>query len=99
MTPREFERLLSQHAFPQEPIKELTHLFEEVRYGRKMLGEEEEKNVSNAFLRLSGLVRKKMKKFNNSCYVYNFCRKGSRSKFWADLSHVARSRLLLGDSI
>jgi len=43
MTPREFEKLLSQYSLPQNPIQELTHLFEEVRYGRKELGKEEEK--------------------------------------------------------
>lgn len=43
MTPREFETLLSGYALPQEPIRELTDLFEQVRYGKKQLGQQEEK--------------------------------------------------------
>ena len=43
MTPREFEIRLLQYELPQEPISKLTDLFEQVRYGRKEMGEEEEK--------------------------------------------------------
>ncbi len=33
MTPHEFEHSLIQHGFPETPVRVLTHLFEEVRYG------------------------------------------------------------------
>ena len=39
MTPHEFERVLIKLGFPSEPIRTLTHLFEEVRYGSIQQGE------------------------------------------------------------
>jgi hypothetical protein len=33
MTPREFERRLRRIGLPQQPVQQLTHLFEAVRYG------------------------------------------------------------------
>lgn len=39
MTPHEFERLLIKLGFPSEPIRTLTHLFEDVRYGSIQQGE------------------------------------------------------------
>jgi hypothetical protein len=39
MTPHEFERLLIKLGFPSEPIRTITHLFEEVRYGSIQQGE------------------------------------------------------------
>ena len=54
MTPREFETLLSRYAIPKEPIRDLTHLFEEVRYGRKEVSKEEEKQCTAC---LSALIQ------------------------------------------
>ncbi len=42
MTPHEFEALLVADGLPGEPVQQLTHLFEEVRYGMKKTGEREE---------------------------------------------------------
>ncbi len=42
MTPREFERYLSQSGLRDEHIQQLTRLFERVRYGAKAPGEHEE---------------------------------------------------------
>jgi hypothetical protein len=42
MTPQEFVRLLVQKGLPQAPIKTLTHLFEDVRYGNRPTGKREE---------------------------------------------------------
>ncbi len=42
MTPREFEQSLIGLGFPGEPIRQLTQLFEAVRYGAKELGEKSE---------------------------------------------------------
>jgi hypothetical protein len=39
MTPHEFERLLIKLGFPPEPVRTITHLFEEVRYGSIPQGE------------------------------------------------------------
>jgi hypothetical protein len=39
MTPHEFERVLIKLGIPSEPIRTLTHLFEEVRYGSIQQGE------------------------------------------------------------
>jgi hypothetical protein len=39
MTPHEFERVLIKLGFPSEPIRTITHLFEEVRYGSIQQGE------------------------------------------------------------
>jgi len=39
MTPHEFERVLIKLGFPPEPIRTITHLFEEVRYGSIQQGE------------------------------------------------------------
>ena len=33
MTPREFEGSLVRMGFPEQPVRDLTHLFEDVRYG------------------------------------------------------------------
>lgn len=44
MTPREFEESLLKLGVPEKPIQQLTELFEKVRYGRKSLSPEEEKD-------------------------------------------------------
>jgi hypothetical protein len=45
MTPREFESYLAAMGLPQEPIRGLTRLFEEARYGAKEPGPEEEEQA------------------------------------------------------
>ncbi len=42
MTPREFENQLISLGIPQEPVLQLTRLFEDVRYGEKDMGSETE---------------------------------------------------------
>jgi hypothetical protein len=39
VTPSEFEKQLADAGLPREPVADLTRLFEEVRYGSKVLGE------------------------------------------------------------
>jgi Domain of unknown function (DUF4129) len=39
VTPSEFEGQLADAGLPREPVADLTHLFEDVRYGSKALGE------------------------------------------------------------
>lgn len=41
MTPAEFEQALRANGLPREAVGQLTHLFEEVRYGAKQAGERE----------------------------------------------------------
>jgi len=43
MTPCEFEQSLIQRGFPAQPVRDLTRLFERVRYGRQPAGEAEER--------------------------------------------------------
>ena len=45
MTPREFEERLRELGIPDEPVRRLTRLFEEVRYGAKTPGESEEEQA------------------------------------------------------
>jgi len=42
MTPHEFEQYLASNGMPGEPVHQLTHLFEEVRYGDLLAGPAEE---------------------------------------------------------
>ena len=48
MTPHEFEQFLSANGLPGEPIHQLTHLFEEVRYGDVPAGPAEEQVALNS---------------------------------------------------
>ncbi len=45
MTPYEFEQLLIRRGFPVQPVRDLTRLFEAVRYGRRTAGETEEQKA------------------------------------------------------
>jgi hypothetical protein len=45
MTPREFEGLLEETGLPERQIRDLTRLFESVRYGGKVPGEREEQQA------------------------------------------------------
>jgi hypothetical protein len=45
MTTGEFERLLIDEGFPFEPVHQLTHLFEVVRYGHERPSRQEEQNA------------------------------------------------------
>ena len=54
MTPREFELQLEQMGVPTTQVRRLTRLFEEVRYGDKQLGSQEERQ---AVIALTSIVR------------------------------------------
>lgn len=54
MTPREFEARLEEAGFPTTQVRRLTRLFEQVRYGDKRLGKEEERQ---AMVALTFIVR------------------------------------------
>jgi hypothetical protein len=45
MTPYEFEQLLIQRGFPAQPVRDLTRLFERVRYGKRTASEMEERQA------------------------------------------------------
>ena len=45
MTPREFEYYLEEKGLPGEPVRQLTRLFEEVRYGTLIPGENEKRQA------------------------------------------------------
>jgi hypothetical protein len=53
MTAREFERALRDHGIPDEPVQQLTRLFEQVRYGHEHLGAQAEQQ---AIASLSAIV-------------------------------------------
>lgn len=44
-TPREFETELIEHGLPAEPVRSLTRLFEDVRYGHEKAGEAEQQRA------------------------------------------------------
>jgi uncharacterized membrane protein YhaH (DUF805 family) len=54
MTPREFENRLIELGFPEEPVKQLTRLFELVRYGAKSPGQDFENQAVNC---LSAIIK------------------------------------------
>ena len=54
MTPREFEALLIQKRLPEKPVKDLTRVFEAVRYGSRAPLHEEELLALNS---LSAIIR------------------------------------------
>jgi len=54
MTPREFEARLEEAGVPTTQVRRLTGLFEQVRYGNKRLGKEEERQ---AVVALTSIVR------------------------------------------
>lgn len=54
LTPREFEDVLEFQGLPSHPIRELTDLFEKVRYGRQQLSTSDEKQAIES---LSAIVR------------------------------------------
>ncbi len=45
MTPHEFQAALERRGLPREPVAQLTHLFEEVRYGSRTPGAGEERRA------------------------------------------------------
>jgi hypothetical protein len=45
MTPREFERHLRGAGLPQQPVEQLTRLFEGARYGARVSGKREERQA------------------------------------------------------
>lgn len=53
MTPHEFERVLIRLGFPSQPVRALTHLFEEVRYGNIQQGE---KGIQLAVSSLNAII-------------------------------------------
>lgn len=52
MTPREFERDLVKAGLPSEYVRQLTRLFEAVRYGRKIPGEKEKQQAISCLTRI-----------------------------------------------
>jgi hypothetical protein len=46
MTPREFEAYLRDVGLPPDPVRELTHLFEAARYGRRLTAEREARRAT-----------------------------------------------------
>ena len=48
MTPHEFELYLEKRGLPREPVRQLTQLFEQVRYGAAQPGRQEERMAINS---------------------------------------------------
>ena len=54
MTPREFESSLIKMVMPEEPVRQLTRLFEAVRYGAKRLDQSAEQQAVSS---LESIIR------------------------------------------
>ena len=57
MTPREFEVYLESNGLPEAPVRQLTHLFEDVRYGDIEVGEKEEQLAQNSLTAIIEAVK------------------------------------------
>jgi len=57
VTPHEFETMLVTHGLPVTPVHELTRLFEDVRYGDLVVGDEERKRAVNALRVIAAVCR------------------------------------------
>lgn len=58
MTPREFEGYLESSGLPGEPVRQLTHLFEDVRYGDFAVGEKEEQQAQSSLTAIIEAVKR-----------------------------------------
>jgi len=58
MTPREFEVYLESSGLPGEPVRQLTHLFEDVRYGDLAVGEKEEQQAQSSLTAIIEAVKR-----------------------------------------
>jgi hypothetical protein len=58
MTPREFEIYLESNGLPGEPVRQLTHLFEDVRYGDLAVGEKEEQQAQSSLTAIIEAVKR-----------------------------------------
>ncbi len=57
MTPHEFQQRLEEKGFPREPVRVLTALFEEVRYGQVMPGKTEEQRAVSSLTSIVDYVK------------------------------------------
>lgn len=58
MTPREFEVYLESNGLPEEPVRQLTHLFEDVRYGDLPVTEKEEQQARSSLTAIIEAVKR-----------------------------------------
>ncbi len=57
MTPHEFQQRLEEKGFPREPVRALTALFEEVRYGQATPGKYEEQRAVSSLTSIVNYVK------------------------------------------
>jgi hypothetical protein len=57
MTPHEFQERLEEKGFPREPVRALTALFEDVRYGQKTPGKYEEQRAVSSLTSIVDYVK------------------------------------------
>jgi hypothetical protein len=57
MTPHEFERVLLAKGFPGQPVQQLTQLFEQVRYGRRKLGDHAKQTATDSLREIIAFCR------------------------------------------